>query len=155
MSLFRLPSDRQITLALTILRAVIGVIFVAHGAQKLFVFGLDGVAGSFGQMGIPMAGLVGPLVAFLEFFGGFALIAGAFTRLTSLGLALNMLGAMFIVHLANGFFMPGGIEFTLTLFGALASLALTGGGRWSVDAIIAGRREPRATPARESIRRAA
>ena len=141
MSLFNLPSTRQTDIALAILRTVVGIVFIAHGGQKLFVFGFDGLTGGFAQMGIPMAGLVGPLVALLEFFGGIALILGALTRVAAFGLALTMLGATLLVHLAGGFFMPTGIEFTLTLFGASLALAFGGAGGLSLDAAIARRRQ--------------
>ena len=126
---------------LALLRIIVGLVFVAHGAQKFFVFGLDGVAASFGQMGVPLAGIVGPLVAAGEFFGGAALMVGLLTRFAGAGLAAIMLGALFTVHLANGFFLPSGIEFVLTLFATAAALALTGPGRYSADHLIAHRKE--------------
>lgn len=140
MSLFQPGTTRQYEIAQAAIRALTGVIFVAHGAQKLFVYGLAGVAGSFGQMGIPIAGVVGPLVAFLEFFGGIALIVGLFTRLASLGLAVNMLGAFAFVHAAAGFFLPGGFEFVMLLLGTTVGLTLTGAGAFSLDSLIARRR---------------
>jgi putative oxidoreductase len=132
-------SARQLDLGLGILRAVAGLIFAVHGGQKLFVFGFDGVAGAFAGMGVPLAGIVGPAVALLEFFGGLALIAGLFTRPVALLLAANMLGALVLVHLPAGFFLPNGYEFVLVLFGAAAALATTGAGRLSLDAKLFGR----------------
>lgn len=144
MSLFRAPTARQLTAGLTILRVVIGAIFIAHGAQKLFVYGFAGVTGAFGQMGIPMPALVGPFIALLEFSAGIALIVGLLTRLAALGLAFNMLGAILFVHLKGGLFLPAGSEFALSLLASTAILALTGAGAFSLDALIASRRVPAA-----------
>jgi putative oxidoreductase len=132
-------SPRQLDQGLAILRVAAGIIFVAHGSQKLFVFGFDGVAGAFAGMGIPLAGIVGPAIALLEFFGGLALIAGIFTRPVALLLASTMVGALLLVHLPAGFFLPNGYEFVLVLFGAAAALAITGAGRLSLDAKLFGR----------------
>ena len=141
-------------LGLAVLRVITGTIFVAHGAQKLFVYGLDGVAGGFAQMGIPFPTIIGPLVGLVELFGGLALIAGLLTRLAGAGLGINMLGAFLLVHLPAGFFLPNGYEFVMMLGASAITLTLTGAGRYSIDALIGRRREPVVVQRRE-LRRAA
>ncbi len=133
------PSQQQLGIA--ILRIVTGAVFAMHGGQKLFVYGFAGVTGAFTKMGIPMPGLMGPFIAVLEFFGGLALVIGLLTRLAALGLVFDMLGAILLVHLAGGFFLPAGYEFALTLFAASLGLVLAGPGALSLDAAIASRRD--------------
>ena len=140
MPLFGRRTERQVDVALLIVRLALGIIFIAHGGQKLFVYGLSGVSGSFGQMGIPMGHVVGPMVALLEFGAGIAVILGLLTRLAALGLAINMLGAIWFVHLENGFFLPRGFEFNLALIGLAFALVAAGAGRYSLDSMLSRRR---------------
>jgi len=140
MPLFGRRTARQVDVALLLVRLALGTIFIAHGGQKLFVFGLSGVAGSFGQMGIPMGHLVGPMVAFVEFGAGIAIILGLLTRLAALAIAINMLGAIWFVHLPNGFFLPRGFEFNLALLGLAFALVSAGAGAFSLDAMLSRRR---------------
>jgi putative oxidoreductase len=156
MSIFSSPSNRQVNAGLMLLRLVVGAIFVMHGGQKLFVFGFSGVAGAFAQMGIPMANVLGPFVAFVEFFGGLALIFGLLSRLAAFGIASTMVVAILQVHLKNGFFAPMGVEFPLSLLGSTIMLGITGAGSWSLDSLVRGKTEvtqPAIKPA--SLRRAA
>jgi putative oxidoreductase len=155
MRLFNPTTPRQLDTGLTLLRVVTGITFMAHGGQKLFVFGLDGVAGGFAQMGVPFPDVMGPLVGFIELFGGLALVAGLLTRLAGVGLTAVMLGAMFLVHLPAGFFLPNGYEFVLMLAASATTLAITGAGQYSLDALLARRQSPVQVPVRETLRRAA
>src|SRR5262245_2695489 len=127
-----------------LIRLMVGVIFAMHGAQKLFVFGHAGVAGGFGQMGIPVADLTAWIVTMVEFLGGIALILGLGTRIVAIPLIVNMLGAITFVHLKNGFFLPNGYEFALTLLVLNAGLVLTGSGALALDNLIGRARDARA-----------
>ncbi len=130
----------RLDLALLILRVVLGIVFVLHGGQKLFGFGFGGVIGFFTKIGIPLPMIAGPIVTIVEFFGGLALIAGLVTRLAALLIACDMLGAILFVHLRNGFFLPTGFEYPLTIIAVMVGLVLLGGGAYSADAAIGRRR---------------
>jgi putative oxidoreductase len=132
------------SLALLLIRLPLGVIFFAHGSQKLLgLFGGPGLTGTLRNfevhMGIPP--LLTLLAIIAEFGGGLGVLFGAFTRLSACGIAVTMAVAMYKVHWVNGFFLntPGkgpGIEFTLALLGMALALVVTGGGQWSLDRFI-------------------
>lgn len=123
-------ADRPIIdICLLIMRVVVGVIFAAHGAQKMFgVFGGHGLAETVKQMGP-----IGYLVAIGEFFGGLGLIVGFLTRFSAASLIVIMLGAIGMVHAKNGFFLDkGGFEYNLALIGLLTPILLAGPGYHSL-----------------------
>lgn len=130
------PSTRH-SVAQLVLRVVLGVIFLAHGWQKFFDYTIAGTTASFEGMGIPAASIAAPVVATLELVGGIALILGLLTRPLAILLAVDMIGALFLVHLSAGIFAGnGGYELVLILAAASISLALTGAGRWSADRVL-------------------
>ena len=111
--------------AITILRIVIGIVFAAHGAQKLFQLGIHGVAGFFGAAGIPLPLASATIVTFVEFVGGILLIAGLLTRWAAALNAFDMVVAILVVHLKNGFFDQNhGFEYPLTLLAGATSCLL-------------------------------
>ena len=128
------------TSARTILRVIIGFLFAAHGWQKFSEFTIAGTQASFTQMGVPAAEAVAPVVATLELVGGVALILGVLTRVFAALLAVNMLGALFLVHASAGVFVAtGGYELVLILAAAALAVALVGAGSVSVDKVLFGR----------------
>jgi len=129
-------SQSSATTAIAILRIVTGAVFFAHGYQKVFVYGHAGVAQAFAGMHIPLPGTTALLIAAIELLGGIALILGFGTRIAAALLACDMLGAILLVHGQNGFFLPTGFEFALTLLGASVALAIAGSGSASVDGAL-------------------
>jgi putative oxidoreductase len=133
--------------ATAILRLVLGVVFFAHGAQKMLGwfggFGFSGTMGFFtGVMHIPAPFALLAIAA--EFFGGLGLIVGLLTRIAAFGIAVNMVVAIATVHSAFGFFMNWtgtqkgeGFEFHLLVLAITAFLMIRGAGAFSIDREIA------------------
>ncbi|KKO45178.1 DoxD-like family protein [Arsukibacterium ikkense] len=124
------------------LRIPVGIIFAAHGAQKLFGwyggYGLQGTAGWMDSIGLSPGILMAFLAGAAEFFGGLALIIGLLTRPAAAALAVAMLVAIFAVHFQHGLFMSNnGYEFGLALLAASVSLLFSGAGKLSVDERLA------------------
>lgn len=134
--------------AMLVLRLALGIVFLAHGSQKVLgLFGGPGLSGTFrvfAGMGIP------PFFAALdiaaEFLGGLFLILGFLTRISAFGIAVVMVVAVYMVHWRNGFFMnwaglmpagKEGFEYHILAFGAAIALAIKGAGRFSLDRMAA------------------
>ena len=127
-------SSERVDWALLSVRLAAGIIFVAHGAQKMF--------GAFGGPGlgpiVQMMGPIGYLVSIGEFFGGLGLILGFLSRFSAASLTLIMLGAITLVHWQHGFFLGErpGFEFNLALIGLLVPVLLAGPGRIAVSRLL-------------------
>ncbi|WP_300725510.1 DoxX family protein [Pseudomonas sp.] len=127
---------------LTVLRIFVGIIFAAHGSQKLFGwFGGNGLAATAQWMesiGLAPGTLMALMAGGTEFFGGLALIIGLLARPAALGLSFTLLVAIFSVHIHNGLFMANnGYEFALALLGGTLAVLIEGAGKISLDRAIA------------------
>lgn len=125
------------------LRISAGIIFVAHGAQKLFGsfggYGLEGTGQWMASIGLEPGYLMALAAGSAEFFGGIALILGLLTRPAAFVLAITMVVAIVSVHLQNGLFLSNnGYEFGLALLGISVALVFSGGGKFSLDRKING-----------------
>jgi putative oxidoreductase len=120
----RSSSTPSQTVGLLPLRLVIALVFLMHGGQKLFVYGIPGVAGGMHGMGIPLPQVSAVVVTAVELLGGLAILAGVFTRWAALLLACDMAVVVLYVKIHGGFFAPRGVEFELTLLAGALTLAL-------------------------------
>ncbi|WP_309131458.1 DoxX family protein [Brevibacterium sp.] len=120
-----------------IARIGLGVIFMAHGWQKFSEWTVAGTTQSFHQMGVPASEVAAPFSTYVELIGGALLILGALTPVVGLLLAINMVGAMILVHLTAGVFVDqGGWELVAALAAGSLLLAAAGPGRISLDQLI-------------------
>ena len=142
------------SMVLTILRLVLGVVFFAHGLQKVGVipgFGYAGYMGFFGSLGIPS--VFGNLAIAAELLGGLGLIVGLLSRVAAAGIVVDMIVAVFLVHLPNGLFanwgqqlgpdgktaLGEGYEFHLLAIAMALAILIEGAGSLSADGAIAGK----------------
>lgn len=127
--------QRARDLAALIGRLGVGVVFIAHGWQKFTGWGLDGTAASFEKMGVPLPTLSAWFAAIVELVGGSLLVLGVALPVVGVLLALDMVGALVLVHLPNGLLGQGGFELVLVL--GVAALALGfNGGAYALDRAI-------------------
>jgi putative oxidoreductase len=143
--LFKTEND----MAIFILRLLLGLVFFPHGMQKLLGwFGGPGFSGMMDmfttKMGIPA--VFAFLAIMAEGLGSLGLITGLLTRVAAFGIAVNMVVAVLMVHLPNGFFMNWmgnqkgeGFEYHLLVIAIGIALMIKGGGRWSLDRVISGK----------------
>jgi len=133
--------------AALLMRLALGVVFVAHGGQKVLGwwggYGASATIQGFAKMGMPPVLTI--LVMTAELGGGLLLIVGFLTRLAALGIGCVMLGAIVLVHSKVGFFMNWGgsqkgegFEYHLLALGLAIALLIKGGGAMSVDGALAG-----------------
>lgn len=134
------------------LRVIAGIIFAAHGAQKLFGwfggYGLEGTGQWMESIGLGPGYFMAMMAGSAEFFGGLSLIIGLLVRPTSFVLAFTMIVAIVSTHLPNGLFIANnGYEFGLALFAITAALLFQGGGKYSVDLSLFNGIKPQSTHA--------
>jgi len=123
-------------LGLTILRVVLGVIFIAHGLPKL-TGGIEGTVQFLGAVGIPAPIVAAWFIALLETLGGLMLLVGFFVTPVSLLLVIEMMTGIVLVHAPNGFYVigpgEGGVEFNLLLVASLLVMMFCGAGLAAID----------------------
>ena len=134
-----MPNNKKISQwSITLLRVVIGFIFLYHGYLKLFVPGVFvGTIGFFTKVGIIAPQISALVVSFAEFFGGLFLILGMITRWATFALIFEMLVAFFTIHIKNGILVSSnGYEFVLLIMTALLLIHINGAGRLSLGKLF-------------------
>jgi putative oxidoreductase len=131
----------MLSVGLLIIRLIIGLLFVGHGAQKLFGWfgghGLNGTGGWFESIGMKPGVTVALLAGLSELFGGIMFALGFLTPLAGIIIAGTMVMAIVKVHGANGLWVTNnGYEYNLTLLAVTIGIALTGPGQYAVDTFL-------------------
>ncbi|CAM4067412.1 MULTISPECIES: DoxX family protein [Tsukamurella] len=123
--------------SLTTARIILGIVFVAHGWRSMFTVGPGQTGRFFESLGIPLPNFFAWVVGLTELFGGALLILGLAVPLVAVALIIDMLVAMFTVHIDKGFFsMNGGIELNLVLIAGLLAVAAVPQTSLGLDALI-------------------
>ncbi len=131
------------SLGLLLIRLVVGITFMGHGAQKLFGWfgghGIKGTGGFFESIGIKPGVTMAILAGLAEFIGGAMFALGLFTPIAALLIAATMVVAIVKVHGPNGYWITqNGFEYNLMLIAVAIGVLLIGPGQYSLDAIIFG-----------------
>jgi putative oxidoreductase len=134
---------------ITLLRVVVGLIFIAHGYAKCCVMGHAGVTGFFGMLGIPAPSTMAYLITALELGGGIMLVVGLLTRVVALGFVADMIGAIVFAKKTLEIMAPKGMELELLLLAASVTLVIFGPGGLSIDESLRRRwkKQPATSPA--------
>jgi putative oxidoreductase len=133
----------EMSLGLLIIRLVVGITFMGHGAQKLFGWfgghGIKGTGGFFESIGIKPGVTMAILAGLAEFIGGAMFALGLFTPIAALLIAGTMVVAIVKVHGPNGYWITqNGFEYNLMLIAVAIGVLLIGPGQYSLDAVILG-----------------
>ncbi|AZA13115.1 DoxX family protein [Corynebacterium choanae] len=123
--------------ALLLFRAILGVVFCAHGFEKLFIVGPAATTQYFQGLGIPQPGLIAWCTGAVELLGGALLVIGLLSTVVAGLLCVIVLGALWFQHAEHGFFIAsGGFEYVLVLAAGLIMIVVFGPGRVSVDGLV-------------------
>lgn len=133
--------DFMLASGLLLIRLVVGLLFVGHGAQKLFGwfggYGPKGTSGWMESIGIKPGVLMAVAAGLMELLGGALFAVGLLTPLAALLITMTMLGAIVKVHGQNGIWATAnGYEYPLVLIAVVVGIALIGAGPYSIDAIL-------------------
>ena len=132
-------------IGLLLARVLLGAVLIVHGGQKLFSNGIEGTGAFFESMGVPAAQAAAAFAGTVELVGGILLVLGVLTQLVAVLVVVVMAGAYLYVHQAAGIYAAdGGWELVAVIGLAVAVFGLVGPGRYSVDALLAGRRAAKA-----------
>jgi putative oxidoreductase len=132
---------KMINIGLLIIRLVIGLLFVGHGAQKLFGwfggYGLKGTGGWFESIGMKPGVTMALFAGLTELIGGLLFTLGLLTPLAGIMIAGTMLMAIVKVHAPNGLWSTAnGYEYNLTIIAVAIGIALIGPGQYALDSFI-------------------